>query len=263
MSRRALLVTAALLLGACSDDPTNPGPPDAGAVLYRLATVNGAPLPYLSLPCFCGEVSVIRSELVLRDDGTFGLGVGGRGFAPFVGGTYVASGSELALTVPSADPATPPTRLSASVRSDSIVLMSAGPLDSLRYVYTRAPLPTAPLAAGDYRLAMVNGRGEPLSVTVTIDGAEVLTRVHFDSLSFDGFFYRRHRSEETSHGGGSSGMRWITHGSYESTPGGVMLRPYTSFSWELARDSLVLGDRELIRSRGAGSIREERYRLMY
>ena len=36
-----------------------------------------------------------------------------------------------------------------------------------------------------------------------------------------------------------------------SDAGGVMVRPYTSFSWELARDSLVLVIVELIRSRGA------------
>src|SRR5690606_13477551 len=71
-NHRSLIVAAVILMvGACGGATTGPA---RGSGLYRLASVDGAPVP-VHFPPSTGLEPVLSGDLYLRADGTFGLGL--------------------------------------------------------------------------------------------------------------------------------------------------------------------------------------------
>lgn len=246
------LIVAVLILQsvACADSPSAPRP--SGSGLYRLATVNGQSLPYLSPPSVSATRTVDRSDLLLGDDGSFGLGLSGQpGY--YVSGAYEIVDGEVRLTIPNGDPAVPAARISARIAGDSIVMTEASTADSFRLVYRRAPRPNPPSISGVYQLRSVNGRRDPLtSADTMIAGDRYVSQILFDSIRFDGFFYRRHRSQRTTlyraQGDSLEGRdEWISFGSYSDHRVYLILLPYAPTLLDAARDSLVIAGDDLIR----------------
>jgi hypothetical protein len=266
---RRRFALALLLLGslttACGDGILLPG---TVAGYYRLVTINGRPLPYISSPSQGTPVQVWRGDLVLRPNGTYLLGFGGNRALGFVAeGTYRVSGRELFLRLNGA----PGTGDDAGqISGDSISLagqdFSGQPFT---LIYRRARLGPSAVASARYRLSSINGRAaEPLVVyDTTIGDTRFVATVLFDTVTFsDGVFFRRHRSESAiAYIGGqpsvASAEEWTTWGAYESGPGWVALLHYSPPSLSIpGRDSLsVAGDTLVRRTPLITGPLEERY----
>ena len=265
LSRRPLGLAVLLFVvaTACGDEVTIPG---RAAGYYRLVTVNGQPLPYISPPSTGFIRTVTRGDLVLRSNGTFRHGLGGSiGFGFVVDGTYRVSGGEVTFS------ATPVGGGPAALLSgDSITIVHFDPLDAdLRFTYRRVQLPPSTIPSNRYRLHSINGRtAEPLVVyDTTIGDNRSVGYVVFDSLEFsDGVFFRRHRSESAiGYTNGqqtfASASEWTTWGGYDSGSGWVVLSHYSPPpSLPAARDSLsIRGDTLVRRTPLITGTREERY----
>lgn len=195
--RAALLAIAALVAtAACGGDPLSAS---ALAGLYRLATVDGQALPYVSPPSGGGLSAVIPyGDLALRGDRTFGLGIGGP-LGGFLSGRFRIAGDEIRFTIPSFGAGQPETEFTGAIGGDSVVVDFASPTESRRHVFRRTQRDPVTVAPGIYTLATINGRGEPLTLHEdVIGGNRHSTRIVFDSITFiDAVFYRRYRAEET------------------------------------------------------------------
>ena len=253
-----LFATAA----ACGDGVTIPG---RAAGYYRLVSVNGQPLPYVSPPSTGLLRQITRGDLVLRSNGTFRHGLGGNvGFGFVIDGTYRVSDGELSLS-DSPVGGGPAAQLSG----DSITIVYFDPADAdLRFTYRRTQLPPTTLPSNRYRLHSINGRtAEPLVVyDTTIGDNRSVGYVVFDSLEFsDGVFFRRHRAESTiGYTNGQqtsfSSSEWTTWGGYESGSGWVVLFHYSPPPSIPARDSLsIVVDTLVRRTPLITGTREERY----
>ena len=124
---------------------------------YRLVSVNGQSLPYLSPPSIGAFVQITRGDLVLRPNGTFGHGIGGSvGFGFVVEGTYRLSARELVL-----EGTEPIDDVVARVSGDSIIFTSpdfAG--QPMTFTYRRAQVGQHTMPSDRYRLSSINGRTE-------------------------------------------------------------------------------------------------------
>jgi len=250
---RSALLFAAVLTAACGDGVL---PPRAVAGYYRLVTINGQPLPYVSPPSLgLGVVQVWRGDLLLRPNGTFVSGVGGNiGFGFIAEGSYRFSGGEVLLEM-DGGPAT--NDGAGRMAGDSITFVSESSLGQpLTFTYRRAQPGPSTVASAPYRLRSINGRtAEPIVAhDTTIGDTRYVATVLFDSVTFsDGVFFRRHRSESAiTYIGGQPGLvsaeEWTTGGAYESGPGWVVLLHYSPPSLSIrARDSLSIASDTLIR----------------
>ena len=267
--RSCLALVAAVSALACEDGSTQPNRLHVVPGLYRLLSINGVPLPYLSPPSLgFPSMHVTRGDLLLRGDGTFALGhAGSAGF--FVSGTYAWSNDSLGLTPAGGQPA---DVARYGVNGDSIILdrPASGLQSATRYVYRRTGLVPVPVPALKYLLARINGRAPPLIETdTTIGSVRFVARVHFDSLSFfDGMFYRRHRSQSsTAYLAGGDSTRgseeWVMHGTYMRAPDAdaIILLPYFAVNaWDEPRDSLAVSGSSLVRTTQLiGGTRQDTY----
>ena len=256
-----LFATAA----ACGDEIT---PPGRAAGYYRLVSVNGQALPYISPPSMAYPIRVSRGELVLRPNGTYIRGVGGSaGFGFVAEGTYRLSGRELVFRVHGD---TIDSDVVGQVSGDSISFASpALSTEALTFTFRRAQLAPSTVPSDRYRLRSINGRAdEPLVAhDTTIGDNRSVGYVAFDSVFFsDGVFFRRHRAETTFGYIGDqvstvSSSEWTTWGAYESGPGWVVLVHYHETQPSMpARDSLsIVGDTLVRRTPMITGIHEERY----
>jgi hypothetical protein len=256
---RLLLVFSAAVVSSCHDEAIAPIDVAGASRWYQLSSVNGQQLPIFVSPPDYGS-TINRSDLLLRADGTFGLGVEGK-FGWFVSGTYTESGNRLTLAAP---PFVnwPLVQLGGELSLHSLLVTGAVP-----YVYDIAPTPPPFLKGEKFALHTINGRGEPLTwVDITVADGRFITRISFDTISFDGFFYRQHRMERrlsypTLGDSGVYEETSLTHGTYEKRGDAVVLRPYEILSFSSTRDSLVIAGQELIRRTDINpGIVEERYR---
>jgi len=254
-----VLATAA----ACGDGVTIPG---RAAGYYRLVSVNGQPLPYVSPPSVgLAYLQIWRGDLVLRSNGTFRHGLGGNvGFGFVVDGTYRVSNGELKLSDSPLGVA-----VSAQLSGDSLRLIYLGPADDdLIFTYRRAQLAPSTFPGNRYRLRAINGRtAEPLvAYDTTIGEHRSVAYVNYDTLEFsDAVFFRRHRAEsEVGYTNGQATLvgssEWTTWGAYESRPGSVVLFHYSPPPLIPIRDSLAIASDTLVRRTALiTGIHEERY----
>ena len=258
------VVFAGAVAAACGDGVSLPR---TAPGYYRLVSVNGQSLPYLSPPSIGAFVQITRGDLVLRPNGTFGHGIGGSvGFGFVVEGTYRLSARELVL-----EGTEPIDDVVARVSGDSIIFTSpdfAG--QPMTFTYRRAQVGQHTMPSDRYRLSSINGRTEePLvEYDTTIGNQRSVGQVLFDSLMLsDGVFFRRHRSESAiGYVDGDvstvSSSEWTTWGAYESGPGWVVLQYYSPppFSSIAPRDSLsIAGDTLVRRTALITGIKEDRY----
>lgn len=263
-ARRLAPVLLAIVSAACGDGLVLPR---SVAGYYRLATVNGQPLPYSSPPSIGLGIHVTRGDLVLRPNGTFIHGLGGTLAAGFVvEGRYRLSDRELVLEMTGAAPGDSPV---AHLSGDSIVIVESGLIaQPLTFTYRRAqPAPNV-LPADRLRLRSINGRSdEPLvAFDTTIGNRRDVMYVHFDSIAFgDGVFFRRHRSQSAiSYVDGDPAIveseEWTRWGAYDSAPGWVVLAYYSAPFSTSPRDSLsIAGDTLVRRTPLITGVLEERY----
>ena len=259
-----LAVLSFAIVAACGDGITLPG---RAAGYYRLVSVNGQPVPYVSPPSLGVPVWITRGDLVLRPNGTYRSGLGGNlAFGFIVDGRYRIADGELTLQ---GDGAPPEYHLAARLSGDSITFeqpdFSGRPLV---FTYRRTPLATSTVPSSTYRLRSINGRtAEPLvAFDTTIGDRRSVAYVNFDSLEFsDGVFFRRHRAEsgvDYINGQESilSASEWTTWGAYESGPGWLLLFHYSPPLSVPSRDSLSIATDTLVRrTRLITGIHEERY----
>jgi hypothetical protein len=250
------------LAAACGDGVS---PLRTGPGYYRLVSVNGQSLPYISPPSAGMPVQITRGDLVLRSNGTFSLGIGGNvAFGFVVSGTYRRSGGDLVLEGPE-----PVGDFVVPVSGDSITFTSSDfSGQPLTLTYRRTQLGSSTVPGDRYRLRSIDGRtAEPLvEYDTTFGEHRSVGHVLFDSLTFsDGVFFRRHRSESaTGYTNGQvttvSASEWTTWGAYESGPGWVVLLHYSPPPSVLGRDSLsIAGDTLVRRTALITGIQEDRY----
>ena len=229
--RRWVIAIAALLpLWACSDDPLVP-PTVVGH--YRLETVDGRALPVQSPPCSgCEAETISHGDIVLRDDGSFGWGIGSSS-GWLLRGTFRVRDGDLTLRIPSGEAGRPDYMVAGTVHGDSVVIALASYPAPRRHVYRRVPRQSTPVYRRLYTLAAINGRGDPLTLQDTvISGSRRLSVVLFDSLTFiDEAFYSQARAQEgflfTADGDTLTGSDyWFIHGVYTVEADTVRLRPY-------------------------------------
>lgn len=258
--RFAVLVLA--MAAACGDGVTIPG---RAAGYYRLVSVNGQPLPYVSPPSMGSFYQIWRGDLLLRSNGTFRHGLGGNiGFGFVVDGTYRLSDGELVFSNSQLGLGT-----TAQLAGDSLRVVQFGPADDDRiFIYRRRQLAPTTFPGEEYRLRSINGRtAEPLvAYDTTIGDQRSVGYVNYDSLEFsDGVFFRRHRAESgVGYTNGEETMvsssEWTTWGAYESRPGSVVLFHYRPPISIPVRDSLAIASDTLVRRTPLiTGIREERY----
>ncbi|HJU68895.1 MAG TPA: hypothetical protein VJ650_11715 [Gemmatimonadaceae bacterium] len=256
------VVLVATIATACGDGITLPG---AAAGYYRLVSVNGQPLPYLSPPSLGLVYHVTRGDLVLRRNRTFRHGLGGNiRFGHVVDGTYSLSDGELVLSEGPLGGS-----ITGQVAGDSLTLTYFGPADNdMRFTYRRTQLTPTTLPSNRYRLLSINGRtGDPIvAYDTTIGDHRSVIYVDYDSLELsDGIFFRRHRSEAAI--GYTNGQattfsysQWTMWGAYESAPGWVRLFHYSPPPSIPVRDSLAIaGDTLVRRTPLITGIQEDRY----
>ena len=264
MAMFALALPLALPLG-CGDGPTDGRAPLAGR--YALVTVNESALPWTGMIGSTGATTTIEGgDLVLRADGTFGVGLTGEpGY--FTLGRYtsdsVTSEGERALTLhyfigPSAADSAHAALLT---RGDSVIwtIPSAEGFPGARLAFLRTAV--APAVEGTFALTSVNGDASPPHVILddAAGDGRFLVAVAYDTLDFhdDGVFFQQHRSEHSFHvtaeGDTSvaSVMAWSTWGSYSRTPAGALvLRPFVAL-WERTPDTVSVA--------GSGTALERRW----
>ena len=126
-------------------------------MFFRLASVNGVALPYVSPPSVGAYATVDAGDLLLRDDGTFVLIGAGVGTEFWLAGSYSHANSGVKLNAPAGCPSTPVIEINAGVWGDSVTV-DPQPWTAWRWVYRRAVLPGLPIRSGLYTLASINGR---------------------------------------------------------------------------------------------------------
>jgi len=232
---RALGAAVCTVTIACTDGPTGPG---SVVGFYRLVTVNGEPLPV----SFVSGGTISRGDLLLRADGTFGLGIASQA-GDFVSGPYRGTGPSLELGFPaSGGDATQRRWRPAAMRGDSVLLVitlgdeASGQFD-LRYVFRRAPLPRGPVTDGRFALTSTGHSGSsPFVLREYLpqsDGSRFVEMVLFDTLTFsDGLFFRQHRLERyvryLADGDSLVGRQeWNAPGVYTPVGGRLVLQSYT------------------------------------
>jgi hypothetical protein len=249
----------AAVTAACGD-----GPLLSRAVVgyYRLVSVNGQTLPYISPPSLgLSTVVIWRGDLLLRSDGSFmqGMGIGATRE-----GTYRLSGREIVFRAQGAGGEG--SDVVGNLSGDSISITSADPLRPLHFVFRRAHLTASSVPSQHYHLTSINGRtAVPLVMYDTVIGdTRYVGRVLFDSLTFlDGIFFRQHRAEEVrGYRAGSEPLiaddEWTTWGAFESGSGWIRLMHYSSSG--SAGDSLsIVGDTLVRRTSLITGLQEERY----
>jgi hypothetical protein len=251
--RRPLRLAILLLVTVACGDGVSPLRTASG--YYRLVSVNGQALPYLSPPSMGLPMRIWRGDLVLRPNGTFSHGVGGDvGFGFVADGTYRLSNQEIVFQIHGAPI---DAGLTAQVSGDLISFAYPDlPGHSMTFTYRRAQLAPSTLPSDRYRLRSINGRtDDPLvAYDSTIGDTRYVATVAFDSLVFsDDVFFRRHRSESAiGYVGGAPGTvsaeEWTTWGAYESGPGWIVLLHYSPPSSSIpARDSLAIAMDTLVR----------------
>lgn len=187
MNNPRTLIDAALILlvGACGGGATGPA---RGSGVYRLATVNGSPVPY-SFPPSIG-LTIVSGDLYLRPDGTFGLGVQCACWPPPFGGgcTCLVPGAQILEGVWRRDGSTlhltaqGDADIDAELRGDSVMVTfdGGGPV----YVFRRdrrARVNPAPVA-GMYIVTALMGRPD-LTYEYTLEGTHYTYRVLYDMLT--------------------------------------------------------------------------------
>lgn len=233
---------------------------------YKLASVNGQPLPYNAPPSL-GQVlgSIWRGDLVLRPDGTFAHGLGG-GIGGLVEGRYRVAGNEIVFET---DALYPGDGTVARASVDQLTFTYTEATDrTLRFTFHRAQLPPG-LPTGGYRLTSIDGRTSPplVAYDTSFGTTRYVRQILFDSIVVtDGVFFRRHRlwRDSTYRDSGIDGgeIEWSTWGAYEAVPGQVSLhhyrRPIPTLQLD---DTLSIAGDTLIRRTPASIIGpwEERY----
>jgi hypothetical protein len=246
---RVTAITVAMLctvvgFAACGDGPTEGRSPIVGR--YTLATVNGEELPWSGMIATTGPAATVTSgDLVLRADGSFGVGLVG---APpyFQLGRYsvdsTTAAGERALTLhylvgpTEADSARAPLVMSG----DSLIwaMPPAEGFLGVRFAFVRSAA-AAPAVRGKFALTSVDADATPPFVIFDVPDGEgrLLVAAGFDTLTFndDGVFYQQHRAEHSLHVDADGdttvfeAIEWSTHGTYSRSPAGALvLRPFFS-----------------------------------
>ena len=239
------------------------------ASVYRLTTANGEGLPFSTIGSPLPPFSAVRGDLMLRDDGTYGLGIASSspGGAGYTEGRWRGHGATLELSFPApggteADTVWRP----AAARGDSLVLellLYSTPWPSgvtsypLRLAFRRVPLEPSVVAGRTYALRGANEA--TMAPFVVIDttyefGVREISTVVFDTLQFrDGLFYRQHaeiRSLYTYSDGVQtwSAASWNATGLYEGSGSRIVLHTYGPTPQIMpAGDTLTLEGAELLR----------------
>ena len=246
-----LLIT---ILAACGSDATGPG---RVAGLYRLASVNGQPLPWSSPPSlgFCC-LAIAHGELELRANGSYGLGIGGSD-GWLEEGDFRVTDTAVRLLPP---PGAPPETTTVTLAGDSAVIQRA-----VRLVFKRISPPNA-IAPGPFVLTAVNGRTSLVELDTTMNDQRFVARVRYDTITFmDRIFYRRHRRHELvrylSNGDSVKGdFEFTIFGAHDVATGMVILRNYNRMPNGRGRDTLWTVDNDLVRrTQLITGLQEDRY----
>lgn len=261
-NKRSALLVMALFTAACGDGPSGP---NGLSGVYRLVSINGQPVPWVSPPSSGFFMAVESGDLHLRGNGTFGMGVAGGGFTS---GNYRAvSGDRVRLTLTDGSAI---DTMTLTVGGDSAVLNvqeQAGMVTlTLSYVFKRVATPQT-ITPGVFVLSAINGRGPPLTEADTvINGERFVARVHYDTLRFiDEKFYQRRRSESavrylTNGDSVFSAVEWTTFGAHDPVNGAIVLRRYWSYNNEPRQDTLWTVGSDLVRrTQYIYGLQEDRY----
>lgn len=250
-TRRALasLLAAAAIMGpaACGDGPTEGRSPLTGR--YALVTVNGGAVPWSGALLTVGGVRTITGgDLLLRADGTFGVGIRGDAGSFTVGrytsdSTTAAGDRALTLHYPNGTTPADSAHTMLLARADSVIWIippASGYLGA-RFAFVRAAMPTSP-ARGTFALTSVGTDDvAPFELFSTMNGEERSVRVvAYDTLTFEGDdpFFRQHRLEQVlsiSARGDTTPTAlwsWIAWGSYARGENGELILQSFSPSWE-------------------------------
>ena len=251
-TRRALtgLFAVVAIMGpaACGDGPTEGRSPVAGR--YALVTVNGGAVPWSGALTTVGGVRTITGgDLLLRADGTFGVGIRGDA-GSFTVGRYTSDSTttagDRALTLHYVNGPTPTDSAHTMLlaRADSVIWIippASGYLGA-RFAFVRAATPVAPPVEGTFALTSVGTDDvAPFELFSTVNGEERNVRVvAYDTLTFegDGLFFRQHRLEQVlsiSAQGDTTPAAlwsWIAWGSYSSGANGKLILQGFSPTWD-------------------------------
>jgi hypothetical protein len=269
MTCLAMLLTSS----ACDEGPLFP---DGVAGVYHLASINGQGLPFTYVASPLGGyagVTIDQGALHLREDRTWGWGVGGVGYgllagrvASFESGTYVGSDNRFRL-IPEPGPLSRSDTLELKVAGDSAVLDAMTTLGQFRYAFQRGAVNIAAMTRHTYLLTSIDGRGPPFLVFDTVyEFDRYVEEVLFDTIAFvDEVFYRQHRHERkvlypTDGDSSWSSLEWTGYGSYAANTGLAVLRPYGRVGNMPSHDTLQALGAELLRETWSGSrMRQDRY----
>ena len=275
MSTRCVICLVTLLISSACDE----GPlfPDRVAGVYHLASVNGQGLPFAYYtPAhlgYYGGFIIDQGALHLREDRTWGWGVGGVGHgflagpvASFESGTYVGSDNRFSL-IPEPGPLSRSDTLELTVAEDSAVLDATTALGRFRYAFQRGAVNIAAMTRHKYVLTSIDGRGPPFLVFDTVyEFDRYVEEVLFDTIAFvDEVFYRQHRHERkvlypTDGDSSWSSLEWNGYGSYAANVGLAVLRPYGRVGNMPSHDTLRALGAELLRETPSGNrMRQDRY----
>ncbi|HLT91497.1 MAG TPA: hypothetical protein VKZ85_11175 [Woeseiaceae bacterium] len=220
-NHRSLIVAAVILVvGACGGDTTGPA---RGSGLYRLASVNGVPVPAY-FPPSTGLDAVLSGDLYLRADGTFGLGLQCTPCG-LLEGAWRLAGSTLHLTRHGG------ADIAAELEGDSVSLVFS---ESDRvYVFRRdrrARVNPASVA-GTYVMTELMGRPD-LTFEYTVGEEQYVFRILYDTLTvIDDVFFRRAREEITirvATGDTVSSQSFASSGAFDVEGETLLLRHYFS-----------------------------------
>jgi hypothetical protein len=164
----------AIMLAACGSDSTGPA---SVAGLYRLGSVNGQPIPWVSPLSMGYHFGIEHGDLHLRANGSYGLGIGGTG-GWLDEGPFRVTGKTVRLLPPGG--AWPDT-ITATLAGDSVVVDRAegelpgdrpvlpAPFPAIRMVFKRTAVPN-PVAPGAFVLVAINGRTSLVEQDTVIGG---------------------------------------------------------------------------------------------
>lgn len=230
MSNHRSLIAAAVILmaGACGGDTTGPV---RGSGLYRLASVDGMPVP-VYFPPSTGLDPILGGDLYLRADGTFGLGL--QCFQCGLDeGAWRLDGSTLHLTGRGG------ADIDAELKGDSVTttLGGSGPVFVFRRD-RRARVSPAPVA-GTYVMTALMGRPD-LTFEYTLDEGRYTFQILYDTLTvIDDVFFRRKREEITVlPSGDTSRHSFAVAGAFDVEAETLRLRHYAAASVAPPQDSL-------------------------
>lgn len=244
MSKPRLLIGSAmiLVLDACGGDATGPA---RGSGLYRLATVDGGPVPR-HYPPGTGLQSILGGDLYLRADGTFGLGL--QCACAFLEGSWRLNGSTLRLTGHGGPD------IEAVLEGDSVTttLGESAPVLVFR-LERRAKVSPAPVT-GTYVVTALMGRTD-LTFEYTLGATQHAFRIVYDTLTvIDDVFFLRKREELSIAVGPSgdtlrSGKSFAVVGAFDADAEILVLRHYADASVAPPQDSLLILENGLERRR--------------